>query len=65
MPAIVAGRCLDVLAANSIAQCASRAGFASRPELPGAGACWSRLPSARLYVDWDEASPTPWWWRLR
>ena len=53
MPAIVAGRCLDVLAANSIARALSP-GFA-----PGRNFLRWRLldPVARdLYVDWDEAT---------
>jgi transcriptional regulator with XRE-family HTH domain len=53
MPAIVAGRCLDVLAANSLAQALSP-GFA-----PGQNFLRWRLsePAARdLYVDWDEAT---------
>jgi transcriptional regulator with XRE-family HTH domain len=53
MPAIVAGRCLDVLAANSIARALSP-GFA-----PGQNFLRWRLlePAAReLYVDWDEAT---------
>jgi transcriptional regulator with XRE-family HTH domain len=53
MPAIVASRCLDVLAANSIA-CALSPGFA-----PGQNFLRWRLldPAARdLYVDWDEAT---------
>jgi transcriptional regulator with XRE-family HTH domain len=53
MPAIVASRCLDVLAANDIARALSP-GFA-----PGQNfLCWRLLdPAARdLYVDWDEAT---------
>jgi transcriptional regulator with XRE-family HTH domain len=53
MPAIVASRCLDVLAANSIARALSP-GFA-----PGANFLRWRLldPAAReLYVDWDEST---------
>jgi transcriptional regulator with XRE-family HTH domain len=53
MPAIVASRCLDVLAANAIARALSP-GFA-----PGQNfLCWRLLePAARdLYVDWDEAT---------
>jgi transcriptional regulator with XRE-family HTH domain len=53
MPAIVASRCLDVLAANPIARALSP-GFA-----PGQNfLCWRLLdPAARdLYVDWDEAT---------
>jgi transcriptional regulator with XRE-family HTH domain len=53
MPAIVAGRCLDVLAANSIARALSP-GFA-----PGENFLRWRLldPAARdLYVNWDEAT---------
>jgi transcriptional regulator with XRE-family HTH domain len=53
MPAIVASRCLDVLAANSIARALSP-GFA-----PGQNFLRWRLlePAARdLYVDWDEAT---------
>ncbi|MDT7757214.1 MAG: hypothetical protein QOH27_3112 [Mycobacterium sp.] len=53
MPAIVASRCLDVLAANSIARALSP-GFA-----PGQNFLRWRLlePSARdLYVDWDEST---------
>jgi transcriptional regulator with XRE-family HTH domain len=53
VPAIVAGRCLDVLAANSIARALSP-GFA-----PGQNFLRWRLldPAARdLYVDWDEAT---------
>src|SRR5258708_18893444 len=53
MPAIVASRCLDVLAANSIA-CALSPGFA-----PGQNFLrWRLLDRAArdLYVDWDEAS---------
>jgi transcriptional regulator with XRE-family HTH domain len=53
MPAIVASRCLDVLAANSIARALSP-GFA-----PGRNFLRWRLlePSARdLYVDWDEST---------
>ena len=53
MPAIVAGRCLDVLAANSIARALSP-GFT-----PGQNFLRWRLldPAARdLYVDWDEAT---------
>ena len=53
MPAIVASRCLDVLAANHIARALSP-GFA-----PGQNfLCWRLLdPAARdLYVDWDEAT---------
>jgi transcriptional regulator with XRE-family HTH domain len=53
MPAIVAGRCLDVLAANSLARALSP-GFA-----PGQNFLRWRLldPAAReLYVDWDEAT---------
>ena len=53
MPAIVASRCLDVLAANSIA-CALSPGFA-----PGRNFLRWRLldPAAHdLYVDWDEAT---------
>jgi hypothetical protein len=53
MPAIVASRCLDVLAANAIARALSP-GFA-----PGQNfLCWRFLdPAARdLYVDWDEAT---------
>jgi transcriptional regulator with XRE-family HTH domain len=53
MPAIVASRCLDVLAANSIARALSP-GFA-----PGQNFLRWRLlnPVARdLYVDWDEAT---------
>jgi transcriptional regulator with XRE-family HTH domain len=53
MPAIVANRCLDVLAANSIARALS-AGF-----VPGQNFLRWRLlePAARdLYVDWDNAT---------
>src|ERR1700722_19455378 len=53
MPAIVASRCLDVLAANHIARALSP-GFA-----PGQNfLCWRLLdPAARaLYADWDEAT---------
>jgi transcriptional regulator with XRE-family HTH domain len=53
MPAIVASRCLDVLAANSIARALSP-GFA-----PGLNFLRWRLldPAARdLYVDWDEST---------
>ena len=53
MPAIVASRCLDVLAANSTARALSP-GFA-----PGQNFLRWRLldPAARdLYVDWDEAT---------
>src|SRR5215813_7971252 len=53
VPAIVAGRCLDVLAANSIARALSP-GF-----VPGQNFLRWRLldPAARdLYVDWDEAT---------
>jgi transcriptional regulator with XRE-family HTH domain len=53
MPAIVASRCLDVLAANPVARALSP-GFA-----PGRNfLCWRLLdPAAReLYVDWDEAT---------
>src|SRR6478735_6767231 len=53
MPAIVAGRCLDVLAANSIARALSP-GFA-----PGRNFLRWRLlePAAReLFVDWEEAT---------
>ena len=53
MPAIVASRCLDVLAANSVARALSP-GFA-----PGQNFLRWRLldPAARdLYVDWDEAT---------
>jgi len=53
MPAIVASRCLDVLAANSIARALSR-GFT-----PGENFLRWRLlePAARdFYVDWDEAT---------
>jgi transcriptional regulator with XRE-family HTH domain len=53
MPAIVASRCLDVLAANRIARALSP-GFA-----PGRNFLSWRLldPAARdLYVDWDEAT---------
>lgn len=53
MPAIVAGRCLDVLVANAAAQVLSP-GFA-----PGTNfLCWRLLePAARtLYVEWDEAT---------
>jgi hypothetical protein len=53
MPVIVAGRCLDVLAANSIARALSP-GFT-----PGQNFLRWRLlnPIARdLYVDWDEAT---------
>ena len=53
MPAIVASRCLDVLAANAIARALSP-GFA-----PGTNFLRWRLlePAAReLYVDWDEAT---------
>ena len=53
MPAIVASRCLEVLAANSIARALSP-GFA-----PGQNFLRWRLldPAARdLYVDWDEAT---------
>jgi len=53
MPAIVASRCQDVLAANSIARALSP-GFA-----PGQNFLRWRLldPAARdLYVDWDEAT---------
>jgi transcriptional regulator with XRE-family HTH domain len=53
MPAIVASRCLDVLAANSIARALSP-GFA-----PGQNFLRWRLvvPAARdLYVDWDDAT---------
>ena len=53
MPAIVASRCLDVLAANSIARALSP-GFA-----PGQNFLRWRLlePAARdFYVDWDEAT---------
>ena len=53
MPAIVASRCLDVLAANAVAQALSP-GFA-----PGTNFLRWRLlePAAReLYVDWDEAT---------
>jgi transcriptional regulator with XRE-family HTH domain len=53
MPAIVASRCLDVLAANSIARALSP-GFA-----PGQNFLRWRLldPAARdLYVNWDEAT---------
>jgi hypothetical protein len=53
MPAIVASRCLDVLAANSIARALSP-GFS-----PGQNFLRWRLvdPAARdLYVDWDEAT---------
>jgi len=53
MPAIVAGRCLDVLAANATARALSP-GFA-----PGQNFLRWRLlnPIARdLYVDWDEAT---------
>src|SRR6201999_3979402 len=53
MPAIVAGRCLDVLAANPIARALSP-GFA-----PGRNFLRWRLldPAAReLYVDWDAAT---------
>ena len=53
MPAIVAGRCLDVLAANAIARALSPV-FA-----PGTNFLRWRLlePAAReLYVDWDEAT---------
>ena len=53
MPAIVANRCLDVLAANSIA-CALSPGF-----VPGQNFLRWRLlePAARdLYVDWDNAT---------
>jgi transcriptional regulator with XRE-family HTH domain len=53
MPAIVASRCLDVLAANSIARALSP-GF-----VPGQNFLRWRLldPAARdLYVDWDEAT---------
>jgi transcriptional regulator with XRE-family HTH domain len=53
MPAIVAGRCLDVLAANSIARALSP-GFAPAQNFLR----WRLLdPAARdLYVDWDEAT---------
>ena len=53
MPAIVASRCLDVLAANSIARALSP-GFAPRENFLR----WRLLdPAARdLYVDWDEAT---------
>ncbi len=53
MPAIVASRCQDVLAANPVARALS-AGFA-----PGQNFLRWRLldPAARtLYVDWDEAT---------
>lgn len=53
MPAIVASRCLDVLAANAVARALSP-GFA-----PGQNFLRWRLlePTAReLYVDWDEAT---------
>jgi transcriptional regulator with XRE-family HTH domain len=53
MPAIVASRCLDVLAANALARALSP-GFA-----PGQNFLRWRLlePAARdLYVDWDEAT---------
>jgi transcriptional regulator with XRE-family HTH domain len=53
MPAIVASRCLDVLAANAVAQALSP-GF-----VPGTNFLRWRLlePEAReLYVDWDEAT---------
>jgi transcriptional regulator with XRE-family HTH domain len=53
MPAIVAGKCLDVLAANSIARALSP-GF-----LPGQNFLRWRLlePAARdFFVDWDEAT---------
>jgi transcriptional regulator with XRE-family HTH domain len=53
MPAIVASRCLDVLAANAVARALSP-GFA-----PGRNFLRWRLlePAAReLYVDWDEAT---------
>jgi transcriptional regulator with XRE-family HTH domain len=53
MPTIVASRCLDVLAANSLARALSP-GFA-----PGQNFLRWRLldPAAReLYVDWDEAT---------
>jgi MmyB-like transcription regulator ligand binding domain len=53
MPAIVANRCLEVLAANSIARALSP-GFA-----PGQNFLRWRLldPAARdLYADWDEAT---------
>jgi transcriptional regulator with XRE-family HTH domain len=53
MPAIVANRCLDVLAANSIA-CALSPGFA-----PGQNFLRWRLlePAARdFFVDWDNAT---------
>ncbi|HTX94827.1 MAG TPA: helix-turn-helix transcriptional regulator [Mycobacterium sp.] len=53
MPAIVASRCLDVLAANRIARALSP-GF-----IPGRNFLSWRLldPAARdLYVDWDEAT---------
>jgi transcriptional regulator with XRE-family HTH domain len=53
MPAIVASRCLDVLAANSIARALSP-GFAPRENFLR----WRLLdPAARdLYVDWDDAT---------
>ena len=53
MPAIVASRCLDVLAANSIARALSP-GFAHGQNFLR----WRLLdPAARdLYVDWDEAT---------
>ena len=53
MPAIVASRCLEVLAANSIARALSP-GFAPRENFLR----WRLLdPAARdLYVDWDEAT---------
>jgi transcriptional regulator with XRE-family HTH domain len=53
MPAVVASRCLDVLAANSVARALSP-GFA-----PGQNFLRWRLlePAAReLYVDWDEVT---------
>ena len=53
MPAIVASRCLDVLAANAIARALSP-GFALGTNFLR----WRLLePAAReLYVDWDEAT---------
>lgn len=53
MPAIVASRCLDVLAANRIARALSP-GFTPRRNFLS----WRLLdPAAReLYVDWDEAT---------
>ncbi len=49
MPAIVASRCLDVLAANSIARALSP-GFAPRRRTFCAGGCWNLPPATSTWI---------------